>query len=73
MSKDTTRLEEQIEWFKKDRTDRAVQHDFLVRRVMELEAERDRYRDALEAIADDVEEWEMKLVAMQALKEIDNV
>ena len=44
----------------------------LRRRIAELEAERDRYRDALEAIADDVEEWEMKLVAMQALKEIDN-
>ena len=36
--------------------------------IAKLEAERDRYRDALEAIADDVEEWEMKLVAMKALE-----
>ena len=69
MSKDTTRLEEQIEWFKKDRTDRAVQHDFLVRRVMELEAERDRLREALQKIYDTGQRFsELRLIAKQALE-----
>ena len=40
--------------------------------IAELEAENQRYREALEAIADDVEEWEMKLVAMKSLEKIDN-
>jgi len=39
------------------------------KRIAELEAERDRLREALEAIADDVEEWEMAGVAMTALDE----
>ena len=39
------------------------------KRIAELEAERDRLREALEAIADGVEEWEMAGVAMTALDE----
>ena len=45
----------------------------LEQQVASLEGERDRLRAALEAIADDdVEEWEMKLVAMKSLEKIDN-
>ena len=44
----------------------------LLQQVASLEGERDRLRAALEAIADDVEEWEMKLVAMKSLEKIDN-
>ena len=54
----------------------------MARRIAELEAERDRLREALEAIADGVEEWEKEFgshllgsmagVAMTALEKIDN-
>jgi len=54
----------------------------MARRIAELEAERDRLREALEAIANDVEEWEKEFgshllgsiagVAMTALEKIDN-
>ena len=53
-------------------TDPQQEYANALHRIAELEGERDRLRAALEAIADDVEEWEMKLVAMKSLEKIDN-
>ena len=41
-------LEEQVEWFKTDRTTRAEKYDFLRRRVMELEKQKNKLLKEIE-------------------------